>query len=346
MSWIHVHDSFVLSVFTDSTESLAEIIHRKLEQYDYVDFKQDGRIKSRKVTKFCIGRGILNYRYMDTTITSDDVQHLKALFEERRKEANGGYHTMFMFAMGTGNARTKCSQMTLLEKYTDHSLLKREDEIAIKLKAREEAENICFVLYACFRFERPNHGLPPQYRSELCDIGNEVTVRAAADKLQRHIDSLLKEYEEFEQPKERIKYDSIKQFYIGKSYAVKNPSAKDFDRMNIETWDTTGFRGRWKSHKTTFKVMILLAAVTEECLPRDAREAHEMEFYRRKSYLTEHYTLSIEQSLISHYLFEQPDARLANEGVKTGETSKATQDKKHQYFLLYMCLDYVSSYIY
>ena len=118
--------------------------------------------------------------------------------------------------------------------------------------------------------------------------------------------------------------------------------------MSIDTWNThkEGFQNRWaESHNEKYKVMILLAAVTEECLPRDAREAHEMEFYRRESYLTEHYTLSIEQSLISHYLFEQPDPRLANEGVKTGNTCKATQDKEHHYFLLYMCLDYVN-YIY
>ena len=89
--------------------------------------------------------------------------------------------------------------------------------------------------------------------------------------------------------------------------------------------------------------MILLVAVTEECLPRASREAHEMEFYHRKSYLTEHYTLSIEQSLISHYLFEQPDPRLANEGVQSGGTCTAAHDKEHQYFILYMCLDYVSS---
>ena len=107
---------------------------------------------------------------------------------------------MVVFAIGAGNARTKYSQKKLLEKYNDHPLLKREDEIAIKLEAKEELENIRFVLYACFRFERPNHGLPPQYRSELCDIGNEVTVRAAADKLQRHIDSLLLKYKEFERP--------------------------------------------------------------------------------------------------------------------------------------------------
>ena len=241
---------------------------------------------------------------------------------------------MVMFAIGTGNGPTKCLQKKLLEVYSHEPCLKMENEINVTMMSSEDTY---FVLYTCFQFKRCR---AHRYHFELCDLGNDTTVRAATDKLLKHIDSLLLKYSTIVQDGKR--YKSISQIHIGKTLISGGQGATHIERMNAETWETKGISSRWgKSYKDEYKVMIVLAAITEDTLPRAAQEAHGLEFSRRRRYLTEQYALSLEGSLITHYLFDQPDPRLDNKGTATGKQSD-TAEGDHKHFVVYMCLNYTS----
>ncbi|XP_077862024.1 uncharacterized protein LOC144343183 [Saccoglossus kowalevskii] len=132
-------------------------------------------------------------------------------------------------------------------------------------------------------------------------------------KLEKHITSIINDIED-KSGKIIIK------FTIGKTLACPEKKKK-FDHTDFTTWDLNeGVKNRWtNTYKHDYDGLIALAAITEQQLPDDSTGGMFPEWKRDKH---QHYAVVLEQQLIHHYLFEQPDERLGNKSLDPGRIAK------------------------
>ena len=84
-------------------------------------------------------------------------------------------------------------------------------------------------------------------------------------------------------------------------------------------WKLDGIESRWREHSTGitvrgvyYKAMFVLAVITDEWISQDLKDIHEGK--RSLNNLKEQVALSLEASLISHYIFHEPSKRSATLG--------------------------------
>lgn len=121
-------------------------------------------------------------------------------------------------------------------------------------------------------------------------------------------------------------HEQIFKFTIGKSFVEKGDTSV-FDHMNTDTWDKSdsnkGVLGRWTSEYQTgwYTGLVILCAVPGDFLrPKDSTSTTEQAEDRKKTTIltSENYVLALEQQLIHHYAFIEPDPRLGNKSSSTG----------------------------
>ncbi|KAK3087468.1 hypothetical protein FSP39_006343 [Pinctada imbricata] len=107
----------------------------------------------------------------------------------------------------------------------------------------------------------------------------------------------------------------ISEFTIGKSFA--NSKKSTFFANDPTTWKLSGgFTARWQQYKNAkYHGLVVLACI-------DSKTIHER--YKRKDKIVDCqlFTLALEQSLIKHYLFVDPNENLANESLDCGSKWK------------------------
>lgn len=114
----------------------------------------------------------------------------------------------------------------------------------------------------------------------------------------------------------------VKAFYISKSFIEQCDKMARFDITSPITWDEKGIESRRNDSKKerNCNVFAVLAAVSKEHVPTKCV---------LKGPTTEKYALSLEAGVIWHFMFQDCDQRLINEGGDSGgKTDKSEGDKK------------------
>ena len=125
---------------------------------------------------------------------------------------------------------------------------------------------------------------------------------------------------------ERIKTitgpDHITKFCIGKSYTCSH-GQRTFSITDHQTWSLEGLNSRWhnKYKKEDYNEVVAVTAISRETLPDYIPVCQ-----------CEQYALSMEQELINHFMWVEPDSRLAN---KTTDPGKKVEEPKEA-FVIYV----------
>ena len=117
--------------------------------------------------------------------------------------------------------------------------------------------------------------------------------------------------------------DHITEFCIGKTYTCSY-GQQTFSITDHKTWSLEGLNSRWhnKYKKEDYDEMVVVAAISCETLPDCIPVCQ----------CIEQYTISMEQELINHFMWVEPDSRLAN---KTTEPGKKVEEPKEA-FVIYV----------
>ena len=114
----------------------------------------------------------------------------------------------------------------------------------------------------------------------------------------------------------------ITKFCIGKTYTCPH-GQRTFSITEHETWSLEGLSSRWHNkYKEDYNEIIVVAAISHETLPD----------YKPVCQCIEQYAISMEQELINHFMWVEPDSRLANKTTDPGNKVK----KPKKAFLLYV----------
>ena len=281
-------------------------------------------------------------------------KNISKAWNQLKQSTNGGYDRMFVLTVVTSDRLptekyTKDLQKSLMdhfEKDTVMGPLMREEPEDLEENPGKGTKK--HLLYLCLAFKEEEI---PNY-SKLLDLSLTETLPTAREALTNHVDEILKECQTKTVIKKgtRVPGCTLQYFYIGKTSVCGD---EKFNPLKRTTWGASGIGSRWSKHKhgrttedVNYDVMFVLAAVTDECVPTAAKEAHvHVPTAAKEAHVVtghfdsgefrELYTFSLEQSLISHYLFEKPDRRLRN---TTTDTGKKVGKKKNCNFILYLCL--------
>ncbi len=126
-------------------------------------------------------------------------------------------------------------------------------------------------------------------------------------------------------------------FYIGKG-GLSPMSSTELNIEDPATWHSSGTSSVFgrkelgrkelgQKEETKMKKganfakqnMFILAAFDKDCVPEDTFETYWQQESVSEERIIEMYTLSLEAALISHYMFECPNSKLANISIKAGE---------------------------
>ena len=126
----------------------------------------------------------------------------------------------------------------------------------------------------------------------------------------------------------------IQEFVIGKTYVQERRHVK-FRADKHTTWKLGGgINGRWRYYRDLgYDGLIVLTCVTRSLVPRKSRRKIKFLFEKNDSKKEfsvdqELYALALEQYLIAHYMFGDPDPRLRNRSLGTGNTADTTLVKR------------------
>ena len=144
------------------------------------------------------------------------------------------------------------------------------------------------------------------YSFRLIDLPNNYN--QSIPVLAEHIKSIMAANEKHHSRK-------VEKFYIGKSY-VHQWTGRKFDHHNPRnTWVKKGIINRWSSHSEKgFNAMAVLTTIRKESLSH--LECHANAEWKQQ------YALSLEQALISHFMFVEDDPRLENKTTEPGNLEK------------------------
>ena len=116
--------------------------------------------------------------------------------------------------------------------------------------------------------------------------------------------------------------DHITEFCIGKTYTCSH-GQQTFSITDHKTWSLEGLNSRWhnKYKKDDYNEVVAVTAISREALPDYIPVCQ-----------CEQYAISMEQELINHFMWVEPDSRLAN---KTTEPGKKVEEPKEA-FVIYV----------
>ena len=306
-------------------KKLKDRIDDELDYGNKVNFlpqDRDAQNSKMYLTKYAIGKGFVG-------VTKDRKCDLERDFKKWSLSPltktwcnlKGKFDEMTVLAVGRTD---KCKDVLddLKEKYKyDRRLSKIKYEPT--MPGNEYTKYT--VLFICMAFrEKVGRGLNKSTKAKLCNLEPKMyTIPEATKKLAEHIQTEIL----IDQRLEGKNFKGVKSFYIGKTY-------------------DGGTQPRWNKHRagiTTkgvfYKVMFVLAEIINLHLPPDSVTAYEKRFEDRGASLLEQFTLSLEESLISHYLFKEPgEAKppIDNKGTASGRPGT----KHYVKYILYVCVDY------
>ena len=171
------------------------------------------------------------------------------------------------------------------------------------------------------------------------------------DRLVRVCKSIITDLEE--------KGKTITEFVIGKTFLDGVHDPEDLDRLEV---NMTGIGTRWRAYKQKgYHRMVVIAAIDEGAIPTECRkinfhyeikmktgekgEQQNTESKKRKmepkqkekrdfKIDKEMYTLGLEQALIHHFVFIEPDSRIRNHSFDAGAKWKKMHDAGALYIAL------------
>ena len=130
----------------------------------------------------------------------------------------------------------------------------------------------------------------------------------SVSKLAGHIKSIIA-------ANEKHHYRKCEEFYIGKS-TVQTRKRQHFNPDKPSTWQLKWINQRWDARrKHGSQAMTVLTVVTKDTLPHLES--------RRPAQWKQQYTIALEQGLITHFMFEEDDERLANKTTEPGNLERS-----------------------
>lgn len=126
-------------------------------------------------------------------------------------------------------------------------------------------------------------------------------------------------------------HGECERFYIGKTYLRLRKRRTFIPDRPQTTCKMKGIIDRWRARKKVgYHCMAVIAVLHDENIPEN---------YLRRSNSKQQYALSLEGSLISHFMYEEPDRRLENETTQQGGLEK----KRAIAYVLYLAMKFVEA---